>query len=197
MGESGCFDRRLFVSRAKFGWVWQVATAAEIFYDSICRNQRMLENKSRKQNNETKKSFARIKIVFAKTEQRITLLLVFHCRASAWQLCKRAPNLNGGEAASEWAAVRKQLIRKSKVKVGRGLRDCRCVSGLCQAKKALAGLTSGSSHASSSPAGVFEAHLSGPIWTISNAPPPQLQTKCNTNVRNNPVNRQNKFKTMV
>lgn len=87
-GESACFDRRLFVSGAKFGWVWQVATAAEIFHDSIRRNQRMLENNSRKQNNETKqtnkKSFARIKIVFAKTEQRITLLLVFHSRLSEW-----------------------------------------------------------------------------------------------------------------
>lgn len=81
-GESGCFDPRLFVSGAKFGWVWQVATAAEIFHDSIRRNQRMLENNSRKQNNETKESFARIKIVFAKAEQRITLLLVFHSRLS-------------------------------------------------------------------------------------------------------------------
>lgn len=61
------------------------------------------------------------------------------------------------------SAVRKQLIWKSKVKAGRGLRDCRCVSGLSQAKKELAGLTSGSSHASSSPAGVFEAHISRPI----------------------------------
>lgn len=56
-----------------------------------------------------------------------------------------------------------------------GLRHCRCVIDSCQVKKALAGQT---------------------LWGV-HAPPPQLQTKCNTDVRNNPIIRQTKLKTMM
>lgn len=79
-----------------------------------------------------------------------------------------------------------------------GVHHCRCVIDWCQVKKAFTGRKSGRIHVSSRHGwSVCSTHFQASVLHFGCPAPPRLQTKCNTNVTNNPIIRQTKLKTMT